>query len=115
MQDIAMHSADDAWQQFPALKALLRNRIDWDSGKPMISIELEKCFAPSDEDKRKKLVCQIADQVKVGPKHVEDASIFDIFGDHWQEEDQPMIVKKEQLVDSFMNSSVLNILNNTWE
>lgn len=114
-KDIELHSDSDAWQDFPALKALLRDRIDWDSGKPMISIELERCFAPNDEDKRKKLICQVGEQINLGPKHVEDGSIFDIFQHHWKEEEMPLIVKKEQLVDSFANSSVLNILNHTWE
>jgi hypothetical protein len=115
MRDIELHSSGDVWKDFPALKALLRDRIDWDTGKPMISIELEKCSAPNDENRKKKLNCQVAEQIKLGPKQIEDASIFDVFSHHWQEEDMPLMVKKEQLIDSFANSSVLSILNHTWE
>lgn len=115
MVDIEAHSSGDPWQKFPALKALLSGRIDWDTGKPMIDIELERCFAPDDDDKKKTFICQIAEHIKIGPKDIEDASIFDIFSYHWPEEGWPLVVKKQQLVDSFMNSSVLNILNNTWE
>lgn len=115
MLDIEAHSFGDPWQKFSALKALLSGRVDWDTGKPMIDIELERCFAPDDDDKRKKFICQVAEHIKIGPKDIEDASIFDIFSYHWPEEERPLVVKKQQLVDSFMNSSVLNILNNTWE
>jgi hypothetical protein len=116
MRDIELHSSGDAWKDFPSLKALLSDRIDWDTGKPMISIEVEKCFAPNNDDKKKKTSdCQTAEQIKLGPKQIEDASIFDAFSHYWQEEEMPLLVKKEQLIDSFANSSVLNILNHTWE
>ncbi|KAG7336879.1 lecithin:cholesterol acyltransferase [Nitzschia inconspicua] len=113
--DIKMHSAGDPWANFPALESLLSSRLDWDSGKPMISIELEKCYMTDDEDRKNKPSCQIVQLIKLGPNQVEDASIFDTFNYHWKEEEEPLVVKKEQLMESFMNSSVLNILNHTWD
>jgi hypothetical protein len=92
MRDIELHSSEDAWKDFPALKALLRDRIDWDTGKPMISIEVEACVSPNDDERKKKLNCQIAEQIKLGPKQVEDASIFDTFSHHWQEADMHLMV-----------------------
>jgi hypothetical protein len=115
MNDIELHSEGDAWKNHSALKALMRDRIDWDTGKPMIAIELEKCFPPKEDAKRSKVICQIADRIAIRPKHVEDASMFDTFGEHWKEEGEPLQIKKEQLVQSYQNSSVLNILNHTWE
>lgn len=115
MHDIEVHSSFEAWKDFPALRSLMRDRVDWNTGKPMIGIELEKCHSQDGDEKRRKPVCRVSETIHFGPKSVEDASIFDVFNRHWQEEDEPLIVKKKQLVDSFMNSSILNILNNTWE
>ena len=46
---------------------------------------------------------------------VEDGNMFDIFNDLWKEEGAPLMVKKDQLVDSFMSNKVKNILNYAWE
>ena len=87
----------------------MRDRIDWDTGKAMIDIEVLHC------NNSNKNSCEETNRVEIGPKEVQDASIFQTFSDLWKEEGSPLIIKKEQLEDSFVNSSVLNILNHTWE
>lgn len=101
----------DPWKDFPALRALLRDRIDWNSSKPMIDIEMEVC-------KRKgkgKETCVETDRIKLGAKDAESGRIFDIFDDLWKEETKPLIIKREQLEESFFNTNVANMLNHTWE
>ena len=110
MNDIEYSSANhDPWKHFPALKALMRDRIDWDTGKPMIDIEVAHCNTSN------KNSCENTDRIEIGAKEVQDASIFQTFNNLWKEEGSPLIIKKEQLEDSFLNSSVLNVLNHTWE
>lgn len=100
----------DPWKHFPALKALMRDRIDWTTGKPMIDIEISHCSSTN------KNSCEsTGEKIEIGAKDVHDGNIFQIFNDLWKEDGRPLIVKKEQLEDSYMNSKVLNILNHTWE
>lgn len=116
MNDIEYYSVNrNPWEKFPALKALLRDRIDWDTGKPMIDVELEHCFPSNPDNKKSKPICKQTDVVKLGPKMVQDGSIFTKFNELWQEEGSPLIVKKEQLEESYLNSRVLNILSHVWE
>lgn len=76
----------------------------------MIDIEVSHC------NNTNKNSCEIVgDPIEIGAKDVQDGNIFNIFNDLWKEDGNPLIVKKEQLEDSFMNSKVKNILNNTWE
>ena len=51
----------------------------------------------------------------VGPKDAESGKVFNIFSNLWKEEGDPLIVKREQLEQSFFNTNVANILNKTWE
>jgi len=88
----------------------MRDRIDWTTGKPMIDIEIVHCNSTNKNSCEK-----TGDRIGVGPKDVQDASIFQTFTDLWKEDGEPLIVKKEQLEDSYVNSKVLNILNQTWE
>jgi len=99
----------DPWKHFPALKALMRDRIDWVTGKPMIDIEIVHCNSTN------KNSCETTERVEIGAKEVQDASIFQIFNDLWKEEESPLIVKKEQLEDSYINSKVVNILDHPWD
>eukprot|EP00536_Pseudo-nitzschia_multiseries_P009928 jgi/Psemu1/258595/estExt_Genewise1Plus.C_2890036 len=100
----------DRWKDFPGLKALVRDRIDWTTGKPMIDIEISHC------NNAKKESCKATgDVVEIGADDVQDASIFDIFTDLWKEDGKPLIVKKEQYIDSWVHSNVRNILNHTWD
>jgi hypothetical protein len=110
MTDIELSSVNrDPWENFPALKALMRDRIDWDTGKPMIDIEIDHCHGKGNKE------CERKDVLKVGPKNVENGEIFNLFNELWKEEGDPLIVKREQLEQSFIYSKVANILNQTWE
>ena len=100
----------DPWKHFSALKAFMRDRIDWTTGKPMIDIEISHCSSANKNSCEK-----TGEKIEIGAKDVQDGNIFQIFNDLWKEDGKPMIVKKEQLEDSYVNSKVLNILNHTWE
>lgn len=100
----------DPWANFTALKAIMRDRIDWTTGKPMIDIEISHC------DSTNKNSCKnTGNPIRLQGKDVHDGSIFQTFTDIWKEDGKPLIIKKEQLEDAYINSKVLNILNNTWE
>ena len=110
MNDIEHSSVNrDPWKDFPALKALIRDRIDWNTGKPLIDIDIVHCNSTN------KNSCETTDRVGIGAKDVQDASIFQIFNDLWKEEGSPLIIKKEQLEDSYVNSKVVNILDHPWD
>lgn len=132
MNDIEFSSLHrgDPWKDFPTLKAIMRDRIDWTTGKPMINIDIEHCRPqspgestansnnPSKRSNSKikdKLTCEVADRLEFGAKHVQDASIFRYFNELWKEDKEPLIIKKEQLEESFFNTHVNNVLNRTWE
>ena len=57
----------------------------------------------------------MGDPIEISAKDVQDASVFQTFTDLWKEEGQPLIIKKEQLEEAYVNSKVRNILNHTWE
>jgi len=100
----------DPWKHFSTLKALMRDRIDWTTGKPMINIEVSYC------NNTNKNSCEsTGDQVEINAKNVQDGSIFETFNELWKEDGTPLLIKKDQLEDSYINSKVLNILNHTWE
>ena len=100
---------DDPWNNYPALKSLLKERVDWDSDFPMMEITVEECQA------RGKEPCLRESTIHVGPRHVETGEIFDIFNNTFKEENVPLQIKREQLEESFWNSKVPNQLNHTWE
>lgn len=109
--DIEYSSADrDPWTNFAALKALVRDRIDWNTGKTMVDVEMSHC------NSTKKDSCEkTGDRIEFQTDDVQDGSIFDAFDELWKEDGNPLLVKKKQLEDSYMNSKVKNILNHTWE
>ena len=132
MNDIEYSSIHrgDPWKNFPALKALMRDRVDWNTGKPMISIDIEHCRPQntnktntnmnnqskrSNNKSKEKFLCELSDRLEFGAKHVQDGSIFRYFNELWREENEPLIIKKEQLEESFFNTNVINVLNRTWE
>ena len=107
--DIEMSAGSrDPWRNFPALRTLLRDRTDWDSSKPMIDIVVEHCESSKKD-------CTQEKYIKVKPKDIESADIFNVFNELWKEEGSPLITKREQLEESFINSRVPNMLNKTWE
>jgi hypothetical protein len=99
----------DPWENFPALKNLLRKRSDWETDIPMVRIVKESCEA--DE----KSPCSANVTVGIGPKDVQSGNIFTLFKDVWKEEGDPLQVKLEQLKESFWDTKVNNMLNSTWE
>lgn len=100
---------DDPWKHYPTLKALLKDRLDWDSDFPMIEVNVENCLS------KKKSPCTLNSTVALGPRESETGELFDAFHNVWKEEDEAMVVKREQLQESFWNTNVPNILNHTWE
>ena len=108
--DIELSSVSrDPWTNFPALKALMRDRVDWDSGKPMIDIEFHHCKGKS------KTACAKKDVLHVRPTDAGTGDIFNIFTGLWKEEGDPLLVKRAQLEQSFFDKKVPNMLNQTWE
>mmetsp|Transcript_7255 Transcript_7255/g.17054 ORF Transcript_7255/g.17054 Transcript_7255/m.17054 type:complete len:1074 (+) Transcript_7255:44-3265(+) len=101
---------DDPWKHFPALKSFLGDRVDWNSGKPMIDIEIEHC-----QGKKGKRRCVQDDLLHVKPKEVESGEVFRIFNNLYPEEGDPLIIKKDQLDNSFGARGKPNVLNHTWD
>jgi len=127
---------EDPWGGFPQLKSLLKDRMDWDKDFPMISIVEEDCSSDenagddsvttgaddktegrsqSNSNKKKNSKKKCPNKVlHLGPKDAQRGEIFDHFGRVWNEEGEPMRIKKEQLENSFWNTNVPNMLNRTW-
>lgn len=101
---------ENSWEDYPALKSLLKDRLDWDSSFPMVEIKEEQC-----KTAKSKEPCVVNATTNCGPKHVESGEIFDIFTNIFKEENKPLTTKREQLEEAFWNTKVPNPLNNTWE
>jgi hypothetical protein len=99
----------DPWVKFPTLKSLLRDRFDWDTNFPMIRVNKESCI------EKEKRSCQKNGTIDFGPSDVENGQLFIEFNKLWKETNEPLIVKLEQLRESFWDTRLPNILNNTWE
>jgi hypothetical protein len=99
----------DPWENFPALRLLLKERKDWDSDFPMVNVVKEKC------SEKEKSPCARNTTMNLGPRDVETGNIFTEMSHIWKEPGNPMEVKREQLRESFWDTKVPNILNNTWE
>jgi hypothetical protein len=108
-------SSRDPWKDFPTLKSLLRDRIDWTTGKPMINVEIEHCRSAKAQENAKNNACTLVRTIEFGAESVQDRSMFTEFNDLWNEKGSPLLVKKEQLEESFFNTNVPSILNRTWE
>jgi hypothetical protein len=105
----ADNSKVDPWKNFPALKAIMRDRVDWDSDFPMIGVTKETC------EEKEKSPCAKNTTLSLGPKDVQNGNVFTQFSEIWKEEEEPLVVKKEQLQECFWDTKVKNILNQTWE
>jgi len=99
----------DPWTNFRALKALLHSRSDWDSDFPMIQVIREYC------EENEKPPCAKNSTLDLGPKDAQTGKIFTTLSEVWKEKDEPLVVKREQLRESFWDTKVPNILNRTWE
>ncbi|CAB9519979.1 Phospholipid--sterol O-acyltransferase [Seminavis robusta] len=100
---------DDPWENYPALKSLMKERIDWDTDSPMVEITIEECKTKGRQP------CETKNSTSLTARDSETGEIFNTFNRIWKERDEPMIVKREQLEESFWNTRVPNILNHTWE
>jgi hypothetical protein len=99
----------DSWADFPVLKNLLKDRVDWDSGFPMVSIVNETCQA------KERTPCAKRATTNLGPRDAGNGELFATFSRIWREEGEPLVIKREQLEQSWWNTNVPNILNKTWE
>jgi len=104
------HKRQDPWKDFPALRALLKERRDWDSDFDMIKVVEEHC-----QPKEKSPCAKNQTAASFGPKDVQTGNIFTRMSELWRERGDPLIVKREQLRESFWDTPVTNILNHTWE
>ena len=100
---------EDPWENFPQLRTLLKDRVDWDSDFPMIGIVQEMC------EVKEKEPCASRVKVNLGPKDAQTGELFTHFSRIWNEQGKQLIVKKEQLAESWWNTNVPNILNKTWD
>jgi hypothetical protein len=108
--DIDLSTASrDSWKNFPALKAFMKDRVDWNIGKPIIDVEIDHCQGKG------KNRCEQKELLHITPKDVETGKVFDVFNAMWPEEGDPLLVKKDQLQHSFWSQGLPNILNHTWE
>lgn len=99
----------DPWRNFPALRALLKDRVDWDSDFKPISVTFEECI------KSEKPPCKIKGHDSFTPKDVQSGDIFTRFNEIWKEEGSPLKIKREQLQKSWWEHAFPNLLNSTWD
>ena len=109
IEGIEKSGGKDPWRNYPALKALLKDRVDWDTDFTPISVDFEEC------DKSKKPPCEIKLNELFSPKDVQSGEIFDRFSEIWKEDGSPLITKREQLQKSWWEHDFPNLLNSTWD
>jgi len=97
----------DPWKDFPALRLLLKDRVDFDSLFPMVQVQREYC-----EDNKNSSPCNNHTS-NFGPKDVMNGHIFDEFSHIWKEKGDPLGVKLDQLRQAWWHSNVPNYLETT--
>lgn len=109
----------DPWKQFPALKHLLKERIDWDSNFPMIQASIERCTPSEKADKAKENgPCHNRSAINFSARDAPNGFILNQFARIWNEENEPLLIKRDQLLKSYWYSEtapVGNFLNTTWD
>jgi hypothetical protein len=101
---------EDPWENFPTLKAILKDRVDWDTDFVPFKVVREIC------EKGEKPPCKKSQEHHFTPKDVQSGELFTRFGAIWNEEGEPLKIKREQLAASWwMNPSMPNLLNMTWD
>lgn len=108
INDESPFGSQNLWEKFPTLKSLLRGRFDFDSNFPMVRVTEETC------EEKEKSPCARNSTYDLGPKDVETGELFRRLSETWNEEGDPLGVKREQLRESFWTTGH-NILNYTWE
>ena len=71
--EIEATNSDDPWKDFPSLRLLLKDRVDFDSTFPTVAIEREFC---KENEKRP---CSNQTVIALGPKDVMSGTLFDQF------------------------------------
>lgn len=100
---------DDPWASFPQLKTLLKDRVDWESDMPMITIADEALCTLKEDAK----ACEVS--IALNASQVQTGDLFRAFSQVWKEEHHQMDIKREQMEDSFWHTKVPNMLNMTWD
>lgn len=95
----------DPWTDFPALRLLLKERVDFDSIFPTVRVEREYCKKNEDSP------CNNQTMADFGPREVMNGQIFDQFSRIWREEGDPLGVKLDQLQKSWWHDLVPNMLD----
>lgn len=106
---IEQAGGEDPWRNYPALKAFLKDRVDWDADFNPISVTYEEC------NKSEKPPCTVNGEETFCPKDVQSGEIFNRFNDIWKEDGDPLITKREQLQKSWWEHAFPNLLNSTWD
>lgn len=100
---------EDPWASFPQLKQLLKNRVDWSTEIPMITVADETLC----DEKEETEACE--HKIPLSAVHVQNGDLFRAFSKIWKEEKEQMDIKREQMEDSFWHPKVPNMLNMTWD
>jgi hypothetical protein len=101
---------ENPWENFPTLKAILKDRVDWDTDVVPFKVVREICR------KGEKSPCKKNQEYHFTPKDVQSGDLFTHFGNIWNEEGEPLKIKREQLAASWwMNPTMPNLLNMTWD
>jgi len=95
------------WKDFPALRLVLKDRVDFDSSFSMVQVEREFC------DTNEISPCKNQTREDFGPKDVMNGHIFGQFSTIWKEHGNPLGVKLDQLRKSWWHSSIPNMLETT--
>lgn len=106
--DLEKAQMQNPWKNFPALEHLLRKRANWDVDFPMIRVLTEVC------DEKDKSPCNVT-TTDFGPSDVQNGNIFTRMSQIWKEKEDPLVIKRDQLRESFWDTDVKNILNETWD
>ena len=101
---------EDPWKNFPALKSLLKERVDWDSTFPTFTAQTEQCIMSS-----KRQSCSVQSEQYYNAKDIQRGDLFTRFSEIWNEEGEPLKRKRAQLENSWWNNPLPNILNSTWD
>lgn len=102
-------TATDPWEEFPALRLLLKDRADFDSSFPTIRVEREYCT------EGEKSPCSNQTAINFGPSDIMSGHIFEQFSSIWHEKGDPLGVKLDQLRQSWWHGNVPNMLETTPE
>lgn len=107
--EIEATNSDDPWKDFPALRLLLKDRVDFDSTFATVAIEREFC---KENEKRP---CSNQTVIALGPKDVMSGSLFDQFKSIWREKGDPLGVKLDQLRESWWHGNTHKSVPNMLE